>query len=77
MRFLVRCIDLTIEELNKLEKGTRPCSGRLLRKKIQKEFPELDNELCFDFPNPYEGQSRQSKTISVYVHSAIEYYFER
>lgn len=61
-----------------LMKYTRPCSGRLLRKKIQKELPELYNSLCLDLYNPYEQQARRSNktNIAVYVHSAIEYFIK-
>lgn len=74
MEYICNCSQVSIDAWNGLMKGTRPCSGRLLRNKIKKYLPMLYNELCLDFYNPYEEQCRKSKDISVYVHSGIEYF---
>lgn len=78
MLYIGNCTSISLQEWNRLMKGTKPCSGRLLRKKIIQENPSIAESLCLQFPNPFEGQCRRNpkKSIAVYVHSAIEYFFK-
>ena len=78
MECIGNCTSITIIEWERLMKGARKCSGRLLRKKIIRENPEIAKCLCLDFYNPFEGQcKKKTKTrIAIYVHSGIEYFFK-
>ena len=78
MEYIGSCASISSEEWDRLMKGTKPCSGRLLRKQIERENPEIAEALCLRFTNPFEGQCRRNPktSIAVYVHSAIEHFFK-
>jgi hypothetical protein len=78
MEYIGNCTSITIIEWERLMKGARKCSGRLLRKKIIKENPEIAKYLYLHLYNPFEGQCKKNtKTrIAIYVHSGIEYFFK-
>lgn len=78
MEYITNCTSISLIEWKRLMKGAKKCSGRLLRKKIIKENPEIAECLALQFHNPFEEQSKKNtKTrIAIYVHSAIEYFFK-
>lgn len=71
------CTSIDIDEWNRLMKGARKCSYSKLIQRIKKEIPELYNDLCLDFGNPFAEQCRQTKTHYILVHSAIEYFIHK
>lgn len=71
------CCDTTIDNLDRLMKGSRPASYKRLVARIKRELPWLYNELCLDYPNPYDNQTKQTKTHYILVHSAIEYFIHK
>lgn len=77
MYYETNCACISIDEWNALMKGARMCSYRVLVKKIKKELPELYDNLCLNYYNPFESQCRQTKTHYILVHSAIEYFIRK
>ena len=74
MEYETNCTEINNEKWRKLMRYARPCSYRLLVKKIKNELPELYHALALEFPNPYASQCRSTPTHYVLVHSAIEYF---
>lgn len=71
------CRDISGAKWETLMRGARPVNGRWLRFKIRKHLPELYRELLLDFPNPYEGQCKVTRTHYIYVHSLVEYFIRK
>ena len=71
------CIGIGIERWNRLMKGSKPLNYKWLKRRIKKYLPELYNALCMDFYNPYEEQTRVTKTHYILVHSSIEYFIKK
>jgi hypothetical protein len=78
MEYITNCTSISLIEWERLMKGAKKCSGRLLRKKIIKENPEIAESLALQYINPFEEQcKRNSKNrVAIYVHSGIEYFFK-
>ena len=77
MTYETNCTEINIEKWKQLMRYARPCSYRLLVKRIQKEMPSLYQSLALEFPNPYASQCRSTPTHYVLVHSAIEYFIRK
>lgn len=71
------CAFTTIDQWNRLMKGARPASYKRLVARIKRELPWLYDELCLGFTNPYDNQTRQTKTHYILVSSAIEYFIHK
>ena len=71
------CIGIGIERWNRLMKGSKPLNYQWLKRPIKKYLPELYDPLCMDFYNPYENQTRVTRTHYILVHSAIEYFSQK
>lgn len=77
MYYETNCTQITIEQWRELMKNSRKCSYKRLTGGLKRHLPELYNSLCLQFPNPYAGQCRQTKTHYILVHSAIEYFIRK
>ena len=77
MMYETNCTEITITRWKQLMRYARPCSYRLLVKRIKKEIPNLYNSLALEFPNPYAFQCRSTPTHYILVHSAIEYFIKK
>ena len=71
------CIGIGIERWNRLMKGNKPLNYEWLRRKVKKHLPELYDSLGLDYYNPYEKQTRVTKTHYILVHSSIEYFISK
>lgn len=71
------CIGIGIERWNRLMKGNKPLNYEWLRRKVKKHLPELYDSLGLDYYNPYENQTRVTKTHYILVHSSIEYFISK
>jgi hypothetical protein len=58
-------------------KGNKPLNYEWLRRKVKKHLPELYDSLGLDYYNPYENQTRVTKTHYILVHSSIEYFISK
>ena len=67
----------SIDKWNELMRGARKCSYKRLVARIKKELPELYDELCLNFYNPWEENCQQTKTHYILVHSGIEYFIHK
>ena len=76
IEFIGRCSDLNISQIDKLLSDTTKANGKRIRCIIRHFMPEFDDELKFDYYNPYEYKSVKKKDLLVYVHSGIEYFFK-
>ena len=57
-------------------KGIRPVNYKWLVRKIKKHLPQLYEDLCLDYYNPYENKCGVNQDYYVLVHSAIEYFIK-
>ena len=57
--------------------GNKPLNYEWLRRKVKKHLPELYDSLGLDYYNPYEKQTRVTKTHYILVHSSIEYFISK
>ena len=71
------CIGIGIERWNRLMEGNKPLNYEWLRRKVKKHLPELYDSLGLDYYNPYENQTRVTKTHYILVHSSIEYFISK
>ena len=71
------CIGIGIERWNRLMEGNKPLNYEWLRRKVKKHLPELYDSLGLDYYNPYEKQTRVTKTHYILVHSSIEYFISK
>ena len=71
------CIGIGIERWNRLMKGNKPLNYEWLRRKVKKHLPDLYDSLGLDYYNPYENQTRATKTHYILVHSSIEYFISK
>jgi len=71
------CIGIGIERWNRLMKGNKPLNYEWLRRKVKKHLPELYDSLGLDYYNPYENQTRVTKTHYILVYSSIEYFISK
>ena len=71
------CIGIGIERWNRLMKGNKPLNYEWLRRKVKKHLPDLYDSLGLDYYNPYENQTRVTKTHYILVHSSIEYFISK
>ena len=71
------CIGIGIDRWNKLMKGSKPLNYEGLRRRIRKHMPELYEALGMDFYNPYDNQTRVTRTHYILVHSSIEYFIHK
>lgn len=71
------CSTVTHDQWKALMKGAKPINYEWLRKKIKIHLPQLYNELCLDYPNPFGEQSKVTKTHYILVCSAIEYFIRK
>lgn len=74
MKLDCTCPEITQDEWERKMKGSRPLNYKWLLRRIKKHLPKLYEELCLDFPNPYENQCKVNKKYYILVHSAIEYF---
>jgi len=77
MYFECTCIGIGIERWNRLMKGNKPLNYEWLRRKVKKHLPELYDSLGLDYYNPYENQTRVTKTHYILVYSSIEYFISK
>jgi len=71
------CADINQNTWNRLMKGARKKSYRILLKLIKKQLPELYRDLALEFPNPWDDQTKQTDTHYILVHSATEYFINK
>jgi len=71
------CSSVTLPEWENLMAGAKKASYKKLVKAIKQELPELYQDLALNFPNPYSGETAQTKTHYILVHSAIEYFIKK
>lgn len=71
------CIGIGIERWNRLMKGNKPLNYEWLRRKVKKHLPELYDSLGLDYYNPYENQTRVTKTHYILVYFSIEYFISK
>ena len=76
LEYACNCTEITSNRWIELMEGAKKANGSKIKGMIKKQFPELYHGLCLDFPNPYEQNSKRTKTHYIYVHSAIEYFFK-
>ena len=70
-------IGIGIERWNRLMKGAKPLNYDWLVRRIKKHLPDLYEALGLDFYNPYEEQTRVTRTHYILVHSSIEYFIHK
>ena len=70
------CSDISLSEWNKKMKGIKPVNYKWLVSKIKKHLPQLYEDLCLDYYNPYENKCGVNQDYYVLVHSAIEYFIK-
>ena len=68
------CTAITINKWNQLMNNSVKANGKKIKALIKKHLPELFENLALEFYNPYEQQSKRTKTHFIYVHSGIEYF---
>lgn len=68
------CVDTSINEWNKLMENSVKANGSKIRNLIKIFIPELYADLMLQYYNPFEHQSKRTKTHFIYVHSGIEYF---
>jgi len=71
------CADVSMVEWEKLMFGAKKYSSRKLVKMIKTEMPELYEGLSLKYPNPYSGNTAETGTHYILVHSAIEYFIRK
>ena len=71
------CTEIASQRWEKLMDGAKKASGVKIRKMIKEQIPELYHGLALQFYNPYEVNSKKTKTHYIYVHSSIEYFLKR
>lgn len=76
LKYVFNCTEITSTRWIELMEGAKKANGSKIKGMIKKQFPELYNGLCLDFPNPYEQNRKRTKTHYIYVYSAIEYFFK-
>lgn len=77
MYYETNCTCVSLDEWNELMKGAKKCSYKRLVNRIKNELPDLYNDLCLSFYNPFECQCKQTRTHYILVHSAIEYFIHK
>ncbi|MDO4756420.1 MAG: hypothetical protein Q4A54_08760 [Parabacteroides sp.] len=77
MYYETNCTCVSLDEWNELMKGARKCSYKRLINRIKIELPDLYNDLCLAFHNPFESHCKQTRTHYILVHSAIEYFIDK
>jgi hypothetical protein len=76
LEYVDDCMSINIRKWDEYMEGAVKANGSKIRKLIQLHIPELYASLRLDFPNPYEHQSKRTKTHFIYVHSGIEYFLK-
>lgn len=76
MELVSSCVSINISQWEEYMEGTTKANGKTIRNLIKKHLPELYDDLCLQFNNPYESNSVKKKGLLVYVHSGIEYFIE-
>ena len=71
------CVEISLDKWNSLMKGAKPINYKWLKNKIKKHLPNLYNDLCLDYNNPFGEQSKVTKTHYILVYSAIEYFIKK
>ena len=71
------CADITATQWDKLMRGARKASYKLLVAKIKSEMPELYKALMLDLNNPWADSCAQTKTHYILVWSATEYFIRK
>lgn len=77
MTYETNCTEISYIRWKELMKHARPCSYRLLVKRIKAEVPELFSALALEYPNPYAEKCRSTPTHYILVHSSIEYFIRK
>lgn len=77
MELVATCVNITQSEWDNLMKGARPLNYEWLKRRIKKNLPNLYNDLCLDYYNPWCEQCKVTKTHYILVHSAIEYFIRK
>lgn len=70
------CVGIGILKWESLMEGAVKADGRKIRAMIRKQLPNLFEELCLDFYNPYEPQCVRTNTHLIYISSSIEYFLK-
>lgn len=70
------CQGISMNKFNKYMENSVKANGLKIRKLIKLHLPDLFKELSLEFYNPYECQSKRTKTHFIYVHSSIEYFLK-
>jgi len=71
------CQEISINQWNKLMQGAKPCSYKRLISRIKANLPNLYNELCLDFYNPWYSSCKVTKTHYILVWSGIEFFITK
>ena len=71
------CVGIGMKRWNQLMKGSKPLNYEWLLRRIRKHMPDLYEALGLNFYNPYEEQTRVTRTHYILVHSSIEYFIHK
>lgn len=80
IRYECNSSEITPEEWDRLTRNSTPYPEKELRVLINKYCPGIARKLVIDRPdlyNPYSELCAETPTHFIYVHSAIEYFFEK
>lgn len=73
--FIGDCRSMSLSKLNRYTHECTKANGAKIRRILKRFFPSMDNELTYDFYNPYEARCIKKEGVLIYVHSCIEYIF--
>ena len=68
---------LTKERHKELMRNAEPMDYNELKGIVKAELPNLYEQLCLSFPNPYGSNSKQTKTHYILSHSMKEYFIKK
>lgn len=77
INYVANSSEISLRRWEQLMDGAKKANGSKIRKMIKEQIPELYHELALQFYNPYEANSKKTKTHYIYVHSSIEYFLKR
>lgn len=73
---IATCVDINQRQWDEYMENTVKANGLYIRKLIKKHLPELYDNLCLQFRNPFEHQSKKKNGLLIYVHSGVEYFLK-
>lgn len=68
------CVGISQNRWDELMKGATRANHNLINKLVKRYLPNLYDDLCLEFMNPYHYY--KTKTHLILVHSSIEYFIK-